>query len=61
MIPPRKPFRQACNQCGWKSPIIQNSDCIIGYYECCPKCGGKLEFKDLNKFEVAIQYLKQAL
>lgn len=55
--------QQVCSMCGWKSPIVEHTDCLMFCYQDCPECKGKLEFKKANilesKIERLIKYLKK--
>ena len=51
MINPN-PRQQCCPKCYWKNPMIQSSDIRIGQYDNCPRCGSKLNYKNLKIYHI---------
>lgn len=49
MIGMRNPSYQTCEKCHYQSEIPQTSDCLIGVWKECPKCGSeKWRLKEKN-------------
>lgn len=55
MIGMRKPKYQTCKKCHHQSEIPQETDCLIGIWGECPKCGSsEWILEDKGIFEKAI-------
>lgn len=51
--------QEVCPKCGWKSKFINTTDCIIGHYGECPKCGAETERKEPDFIEKVKVFFKQ--
>lgn len=43
--------QEICPKCSWKSKFINTTDCIIGHYGECPKCGAKTKREKPTSWE----------
>jgi len=59
MLPPQ-PFKFVCLKCGYIKIVKPKSDVVnpIDMINTCPKCGAKMEKKELNSFDVIKSFLR---
>jgi rubredoxin len=51
---PQQPFKWVCPKCGYSKTVTPKSDVInsLDLINTCPKCGSKMEKKDVGVFDI---------